>query len=108
MGESGNKLRSEIDVTEFERRLRAPAPAATYDDPLAELARLVDGKNLSGDADPFRALFAQPRKAPARPAPPAASLGRKDESSRFIDINGRVDAQPVAAQFYARHIHADC
>ncbi len=91
MGESGNKLRSEIDVTEFERRLRAPAPAATYDDPLAELARLVDGKNLSGDADPFRALFAQPRKAPARPAPPAASLGR--EHAFFADLRGSLDGQ---------------
>jgi hypothetical protein len=60
MGESANKLRSNIDVAEFERRLRAPAPSTTYDDPLAELARLVDGKNQSGD-DPFR----EPRRHPS-------------------------------------------
>jgi hypothetical protein len=92
MGESGNKLRSEIDVTEFERRLRGPAPSATYEDPLAELARLVDGKNEPGD-DPFRALFAQPRQAPARRAAPPA-LGR--EHAFFADLRGSLDAHPGA------------
>jgi hypothetical protein len=88
MGESGNKLRSEIDVSEFERRLRAPAPSASYEDPLAELARLVDGKSLPGD-DPFRELFAQPRQAPARRAAPLA-LGR--EHAFFADLRGSLDA----------------
>jgi hypothetical protein len=87
MSESANKLRSEIDVTEFERRLRGPAPSATYEDPLAELARLVDGKTLSDD-DPFRELFAQPRPAPARRAA-APALGR--EHAFFADLRGSLD-----------------
>jgi hypothetical protein len=93
MSESVNKLRSEIDITEFERRLRAPAPSPTYEDPLAELARLVDGKALSGD-DPFRELFAAaPRRAPERREPSAApALGR--EHAFFADLRGSLDAQP--------------
>jgi hypothetical protein len=91
MGESANKLRSEIDVTEFERRLRAPAPSATYEDPLAELARLVDGKNTSSD-DPFRELFAAPRPvAERRPAHPAPVLGR--EHAFFADLRGSLDGE---------------
>jgi hypothetical protein len=91
MGESANKLRSEIDVTEFERRLRAPAPAATYEDPLAELARLVDGKGQGGD-DPFRELFATPRQAPdRRTAPPTPVLGR--EHAFFADLRGSLDSE---------------
>ena len=78
MGESANQLRTEIDVAEFERRLRgATSSPVTYEDPLAELARLVDGKNLSTESDPFRALFAAPRPSPERrSAPTAPSLGR--------------------------------
>jgi hypothetical protein len=91
MAESANKLRSEIDVTEFERRLRAPAPSATYEDPLAELARLVDGKGLPGD-DPFRELFAASRQAPERrPAPPAPVLGR--EHAFFADLRGSLEGE---------------
>jgi hypothetical protein len=94
MGESGNKLRSEIDVTEFERRLRGSAPSASYEDPLAELARLVDGKGQGGD-DPFRELFAAPRQAPMRrTAPPAPVLGR--EHAFFADLRGSLDAHPGA------------
>jgi hypothetical protein len=88
MGKSANKLRSEIDVAEFERRLRAPAAPATYEDPLAELARLVDGKNLAGD-DPFRELFAAPRQGPERRAAAAPALGR--QHAFFADLRGSLD-----------------
>jgi hypothetical protein len=93
MGESANKLRSEIDVTEFERRLRAPAPSpTTYEDPLAELARLVDGKNPQGEADPFRELFAAPRQtSERRTVAPAPSLGR--EHAFFADLRGSLDGE---------------
>ena len=73
MGEYAAKLRPEIDLDEFERRLRAAAPepqlrqqrpqaaARNSDprnsDPLAELARLVGGDNAKVGADPFEALF---------------------------------------------------
>jgi hypothetical protein len=95
MGESINKLRSEIDLSEFERRLRGPASSpVTYDDPLAELARLVDGKNLTGESDPFRELFATPRQAPERRSPPPA-LGR--EHAFFAELRGSLDTQHAAA-----------
>ena len=94
MSESANKFRSEIDVAEFERRLRAPASSpASYEDPLAELARLVDGKNLSGD-DPFRELFAAPRQAPERRPPAAPTLGR--QHAFFADLRGPLDAEHSA------------
>ncbi|MBV8851205.1 MAG: SPOR domain-containing protein [Methylobacteriaceae bacterium] len=87
MGESANKRRSEIDVAEFERRLRPPAASGTYEDPLAELARLVDSKNASGD-DPFSELFAAPRQATARHAPAAPPLGR--QHAFFADLRGSI------------------
>jgi hypothetical protein len=94
MSESANKLRSEIDVAEFERRLRAPASSpASYEDPLAELARLVDAKNLSGD-DPFRELFAAPRQAPERRPPATPALGR--QHAFFADLRGPIDADHTA------------
>jgi hypothetical protein len=95
MSESANKLRSEIDISEFERRLRAPAPAATYEGPLAELARLVDGKTLPGD-DPFRELFAATPRRPAerREPAPAAALGR--EHAFFADLRGSLDTYQPA------------
>jgi hypothetical protein len=93
MGESANKLRSNIDVAEFERRLRAPAASTTYEDPLAELARLVDGKNQSGD-DPFRELFAAPRPAPERRAAAAPALGR--QRAFFSELRGSLDHEPAA------------
>lgn len=64
MGESAAKFRPEVDLDEFERRLRAAAPAASQQtgpqagaDPLAELARLVGGEQMNKRSDPFEALF---------------------------------------------------
>jgi hypothetical protein len=69
MGEYAAKFRPEIDLDEFERRLRAAAPEphprqprpqvvdSRNSDPLAELARLVGGDNAKIGADPFEALF---------------------------------------------------
>jgi hypothetical protein len=62
MSESLAKQRSMIDLDEFERRLRRPAtPNPSEEDPLAELARLVNGGE-----DPYRNMF----DAPAASAPP--------------------------------------
>jgi hypothetical protein len=94
MSDSANKLRSEIDVAEFERRLRAPASSQVrYEDPLAELARLVDGKNLSGD-DPFHELFAAPRQASERRVAAAPTLGR--QHAFFADLRGSLDGEHAA------------
>jgi hypothetical protein len=60
MGEFAAKFRPEVDLDEFERRLRAVAPApqrADAADPLAELARLVGGDSMSKRQDPFESLF---------------------------------------------------
>lgn len=48
--------RQNIDIEEFERRLRMPEPKVP-NDPLAELARLVGGTNKS---DPLASLFGDP------------------------------------------------
>jgi hypothetical protein len=61
MGEFAAKFRPEVDLDEFERRLRAAAPASQSrpegGDPLAELARLVGGESMAKKEDPFEALF---------------------------------------------------
>jgi hypothetical protein len=61
MGEFAAKFRPEVDLDEFERRLRAAAPASQSrpegGDPLAELARLVSGESMAKKEDPFEALF---------------------------------------------------
>ncbi len=62
MGEFAAKFRPEVDLDEFERRLRAAAPMhqprpEDAADPLAELARLVNSEALAGRKDPFEALF---------------------------------------------------
>lgn len=57
--------RQNIDIEEFERRLRMPEPKVP-NDPLAELARLVGGTNKS---DPLASLFGDP---PAERAPSGA------------------------------------
>ena len=66
MSESLAKQRSMIDFDEFERRLQRPPAPKRGDDPLAELARLVEGP-----ADPYRGMFDVPattqRGAPAVP-----------------------------------------
>ena len=90
MGEFAAKYRPEIDLDEFERRLRAAAPApqgqtapsqaaaSAIPDPLAELARLVGGDPNRRSDDPFEALFRaqaavrEIRDAPAPIEPPAA------------------------------------
>ncbi len=62
MGENAARFQPDIDLDEFERRLRAAAPSsrpaqAEKSDPLAELARIVGGEGMAGREDPFEALF---------------------------------------------------
>ena len=61
MGEYAAKFQPGIELDEFERRLRAAAPApqpsSVRPDPLAELARLVGGEGAAKREDPFEALF---------------------------------------------------
>jgi hypothetical protein len=91
MGEAA-KFRPEVDLDEFERRLRATAPEAAptaqQNDPLAELARLVGGEGAAKREDPFEALFraqngqgaAQPRQA-SRVEPQFQAAQRQHEAA---------------------------
>ena len=61
MSEQVAKPRQPVNLDEFERRLRGPERVKSHhEDPLAELARLVDGGH-----DPFNGAVAPARRAPA-------------------------------------------
>ena len=69
MGASGSRATDEINLDEFERRLRAAgAQQARAEDPLAELSRLVEFSHLgiSNGETPARRV-AEPAAAPAKP-----------------------------------------
>ncbi len=90
--------RHNIDIEEFERRLRAPEPKAPTD-PLAELARLVGGPNKS---DPLASLFgdapaaAPGRREPTFEAPPAHDPQQAHPHGDLRgDLRGAFDSQPV-------------
>ena len=86
MSDSLAKQRSMIDLDEFERRLQRPAtPNRGDEDPLAELARLVNGGE-----DPYRSMF----DAPAVRAP--SSQAAWEETSYTPPKN-----HPLAGDFAA-------
>ena len=79
MSEPMAKPRTMIDLDEFERRLRRPAPAAApQGDPLAELARLVGNGRSEPQIDPLDQVFS--RNSAARSAAEAASPRRDDRA----------------------------
>ncbi len=119
MGEFAAKFRPEVDLDEFERRLRAAAPMhqphpEEAADPLAELARLVNSEAMAGRRDPFEALFraqsavAEERDAAqARPAdePPAvAPFGLREPY--FGQLRGS-DGQFAAEAAQHEYAHPD-
>ena len=77
--------RPEIDVEEFERRLRQPAAPKPEADPLAELARIL-GEN----DDPYKKVFAAEARQPQRrepgfaPLPQAAAPALDDLSTQGV------------------------
>lgn len=104
MGEYAAKFRPEIDLDEFERRLRAAAPApqpeappqaARKDDPLAELARLVGGDAANRGRDPFEALF-RAQAAIADIRHPQEAHQETYQDSRLDAPQGRAPAAPHA------------
>ncbi|MGE0196076.1 MAG: SPOR domain-containing protein, partial [Methylocystis sp.] len=52
-----------IDLGEFERRLRGPQRTAQADDPLSELARLVQREDPAA-ADPYNRILAEAQRDP--------------------------------------------
>ena len=76
MVEVAAKQHPTVNLDEFERRLRGPLPSARdSDDPLAELARLVNGEGVRPPTDPFKAMFAA-SSAPRPATAPGADVLR--------------------------------
>ena len=76
MNVSGARVAADIDLEEFEKRLRtAGAPAGGVEDPLAELARLVEASRpkAAGQAQRRRRL----QRLGRRPSPPPPSRLRR-------------------------------
>ncbi len=74
-----------VDLSEFERRMRAPAQnAGGKSDPLSELARLM-GEN--GEEDPYGHILPDPRavRAEQRPAEPAPAAWEGDLRGAYPD-----------------------
>lgn len=70
-----------IDLGEFERRLRGPDKRRVGDDPLSELARLMDSYE-GANADPYGRILAEPESPARAPA---------------VELRGSYDAAPPAA-----------
>ena len=111
MGEFAAKFRPDIDLDEFERRLRAAAPGpqprsqqSEAPDPLAELARLVGGEDRG--RDPFEALFrAQAAISEIRHEPQVETPDlHAPHEPYFEDEGGHFDPH---AQAEASHFTAD-
>lgn len=86
--------RSVIDIDEFERRLRGPAPRPTAD-PLAELARLVTPAAAKPEA--LDAIFARPR-----PQEEPSGVAPQDDPNQFhfAGLRGAVDEQAFSANAF--------
>ena len=72
------------------------------------LAEFLDAQNfldlrLGLEREILRAAAAPEHHAAA----PARALGGEDDAGGFVHVNGRVHAELAAAQFHARHVHAD-
>ncbi|MGH8513486.1 MAG: hypothetical protein ACREV8_06025, partial [Gammaproteobacteria bacterium] len=80
MSEPVVKRRPMIDLEEFERRLRKPLPASQGDDdPLAELARFVGGREDPVTEDPYRTVFEPLGRRPAGTSWSGPDHGEGDE-----------------------------
>lgn len=78
--------RPEIDIDEFERRLRQPAAPKPEADPLAELARILGGS----EQDPFKTVFAAEQQH-------QQAQGRREPSFAPQDQPQQAYQQPHAA-----------
>jgi hypothetical protein len=121
MGEFAAKFRPEVDLDEFERRLRAAAPAAQPraegGDPLAELARLVGGEATAGKEDPFEALFRarsaiadirHPSEAPrVEPEPGREAFGHYSLREPYFEDRPHAGAPPQEARAYQGEPYAN-
>ncbi|MCI4679995.1 SPOR domain-containing protein [Rhodoblastus acidophilus] len=103
MGEYAAKFRPEVDLDEFERRLRAAAPAPQprpeeAADPLAELARLVNGEGMAGRSDPFESLFR---------AQTAVAEGRRAAQSRSAAAQPQIAPYGLREPYFEQPPHGE-
>src|ERR1700742_465771 len=78
MGASGSRANDDINLDEFERRLRAAgAQQARVEDPLAELSRLVEFSHMgisNGETSPRRSVEPAVARAESLPSIQTAPL----------------------------------
>ncbi|MGP0059702.1 MAG: SPOR domain-containing protein [Beijerinckiaceae bacterium] len=100
MSEPVAKPRTMVDLDEFERRLSRPSAASRTDgDPLAELARLVGGKQ-----DPFDTVFEElgPAQRPADSLPPPRYQAQRNFPQPAATApRTHLRAHPLAGDFAA-------
>jgi hypothetical protein len=121
MGEFAAKFRPEVDLDEFERRLRAAAPASQSrpegGDPLAELARLVGGESMAKKEDPFEALFraqtaiaeiqnARHEQSHSAPATEQGDFGHYSLREPYFEDQPQQAPQPQPQQAYGHPAEA--
>ena len=105
MGASGSRVTDEINLDEFERRLRAAgAQQARAEDPLAELSRLVEFSHMGIGETPARRA-AEPPAARAEPLIENEALrSTLDEEVEEI-APGASEADRAARQDYEFDVH---
>ena len=105
MGASGSRVTDEINLDEFERRLRAAgAQQARAEDPLAELSRLVEFSHLGIGETPARRA-AEPPAVRAEPLIESEALrSTLDEEVEEI-APGASEADRAARQDYEFDVH---
>jgi hypothetical protein len=93
MGVSGSRAGDDINLEEFERRLRAAgAQQANIEDPLLELARLVESAEANGDAAARRVAKAErASRDTQRPIEAAALRPTFDETEAMVPAASEAD-----------------
>jgi SPOR domain len=119
MSVSGPRAAVDIDLEDLEKRLRTAAAPSAVEDPLAELARLVEAsrpKGAGAEAAPRLAAlaahpFEPPAPAPRTPAPPALETGAlrpalDDAAGHESEYAEGVSAEEPMFETYPEHVVA--
>ena len=97
MVEAANYKHPSVDLEEFERRLRGPEPAQRgVSDPLAELARLVNGEGKQNPGEALDSMFARMPQRPASINQNGGSSVVKLPRATWDRVEPGFDGQPAA------------